>query len=129
MPVLSFYRKNSVPYFLLVFPRRITVTSRLYYHSWDTQYNNPCSLSCGREREERSITSRTSAVNKTNRSWLDLFGIIRYAGGSHVNDTHLAPSRGRLIVVGGDNGEQSKRTRSPRPLFIVMRRDVDHGRV
>lgn len=34
-----------------------------------------------------------------------------------------------LIVVGSDNREQSKRTRSPQPLFIVMRRDVDHGRV
>lgn len=35
-------------------------------------------------------------------------------------------SRRVLIVVGDDNREQSKRTRSPGPLFIIMRRDVDH---
>lgn len=43
----------------------------------------------------------------------------------HVSSTRV----GQLIVVDDDNREQSKRTRSPRPLFIVMRRDVDHGRV
>ena len=63
------------------------------------------------------------------RIYAELYRIIR-AEGSHVNDTHFEPSRGRpRIVVGGDNREQSKRSRSPRPLFIVMRRDVDHGHV
>ena len=65
-------------------------------------------------------------VDPVGRIYAELLAL--YAQKFRTSMIRISSPRPR-IVVGGDNREQSKRARSPRPLFIVMRRDVDHGHV